>query len=74
MVQRVLRMVLAVLPCIKVIDGLTSKLSGVLNKVQGKDVNIVLAPWFKQGKVPCDGIKPPDVLLGLSFAGKLDRL
>jgi hypothetical protein len=73
-VRCVLRVVLAVLSHIKVADKLLAKLSGVLDKVQGKDVDIVLAPWAKRGKVLRDGVEPPDVLLGLALAGKLDRL
>jgi hypothetical protein len=73
-VRRILGVVLAVLSRVEVNDQLAAKLSGVLDKVQGKDVNVVLAPWAKQGKVPRDGVEPPDVLLRLPLASKLDRL
>jgi hypothetical protein len=72
-VRRVLGVVLAVLSRIKVNNELMSKLGGVLNKVQRKDVNVILALWTKRGKVPCDGVEPPDVLLRLALASELDR-
>jgi hypothetical protein len=59
--------VLAVFPRIEVYDQLVAELSGVLNEVRGKDVNVILAPWSKRGKVARHGVEPPDVLLGLAL-------